>query len=204
MLNLREMLDIFTGRAPVESFANRRIDIAAGIASFAAAFFLVAFLFTIEFGAFKAITGFMAAESLVNLFVAIAIIVFLAVVLSLVSFLAIIIFLYVWGAIHFFIAKFFSNKPQSLNDFNGAWFGLFGSVVLVEGLVALVPILGWVIAIAIKLYGVVLSFRFVKSRFNLSDAQAAIVVLLPFDLAMLGLVIISGIASFILISPKIL
>lgn len=203
MLTIRQMLGLFFGKVPISSFAGERISIGQGALTFALAYFSVSVLLAGELVILSLAYGFLANTEIVALLVSTGIVLFTSLIIVFVSFFAYLVSSYIWGAIHFFIARFFSNKPDRLNDFNGSVLSVFASVKLVKGIFFLIPVVGWLFSIVVHLYGLVLLFRFVKARLNLTDSQATIVVLLPFNLALFVLLVIAVIVSFALLGSRI-
>ena len=187
----------------MDSFAGQNISIAEGIKTNALAFFVVAALILFEVILFLIVGIVLSPQSLLSSFLLIGAAILGSLILIPVGFVLNLLISYVWGALHFFIAKFFSNKPDSLNNFNGALLSLFGSITLVRGVVALVPVLGWIVSVLVQFYGVVLMFRFVKARFNLTDAQGLIVVLVPLNIVLGVILVFTLVISFIVLGTKI-
>ena len=203
MFNLRELLDLFTGRTSMESFAGNRISVTSGATTYAMIFGVIAFLFLVEALVFRLGFFFMGAnEGFVAFLIAVGLIIVASLVIIPIALIAELAFIYVWGAFHYALARFYSNKPGLMNDFNGSLMALFSSLKLAQGLVFLVPVIGWLAAGVMQLYGLLLTFRFMKEKFNLSDAQAAIVVLIPFNLALGVLLLAALTASFALIGTR--
>ena len=113
-------------------------------------------------------------------------------------------FIYLLGALQFMIAGFYRKDKGSLNNFNASFIALASSIKLVVGLFLLVPFVGWFAAVVALIYGVVLMYRFIRDRFTLNDAQAAIVVLIPTDLLLAILLVFAGIISTFLIGTTLL
>ncbi|HLC79795.1 MAG TPA: hypothetical protein VJG83_05245 [archaeon] len=203
MMHIREMIDLFLGKTHMDSFAGQNISIAEGIKTNALAFFVVAALILFEVILFLIVGIVLSPQSLLSSFLLIGAAILGSLILIPVGFVLNLLISYVWGALHFFIAKFFSNKPDSLNNFNGALLSLFGSITLVRGVVALVPVLGWIVSVLVQFYGVVLMFRFVKARFNLTDAQGLIVVLVPLNIVLGVILVFTLVISFIVLGTKI-
>ena len=203
MLNLRELVDIFLGRIPMDTFAGRRIALPAGAITYAIAFVVVAVFIAIEAFIFRVGLFFLNKEPLGAFVLSLGLMILAVIVLIPIALIGSLVCTYIWGAVHYFLARFFSNKPGSLNDFNGSFLTLFGSIKLAEGIVFLVPVLGWIAACIIQLYGLFLDFKFVKSKFNLTEAQAAIVVLLPVVIVLGILVFIAFAVSFALIGTRL-
>src|SRR3989339_412388 len=199
MLAIREIIGIFTGRTSIESFSTRRIDLAGGALTFSLAFVIVSLLLSIEALIAGIANWAMSKGDMVSLLIIFAIVVFGALFGTVLLLIAQIIAVYLWGAVHFYLAKLFSNKPDNLTEFNSVLLCIFAATTLAAGLFMLIPLVGWVFALLVQAYGIVLMFRFVKSRFNLTDAQAAIVVLAPIDALLLLVFIASVILSFALV-----
>ena len=203
MFNLHELLDIFTGKTSMESLASRRVTISSGATTFALAFAVVAFLLTCEFLFFRFVYWLTTGEQFVPFIIGAGIILLVCLVLAPVLLLLKMAATYVWGALHYSIVRFFSNKQGPLNEFNGLLFLLFASITFVQGLLMLIPVIGWIAAGVVHFYALFLMYRFVKAKFNLNDAQAAIVVLLPFDILIALMCIFALFMSFALIGSRL-
>ncbi len=202
MANLRELLDIFLGRTPVQVFASHRISISTGAVTYALSFLAVAVLIVVEALVLRAGYWLWAKEPLIPFLLGEGVIVLAAVIAVPLLLVAKLAAAYVWGAIHYSIARFFSNKPLHLNDFNGSLITLFSAFTFAKGIVALIPIIGWAVAALLNLYELLMLFRFVKEKFNLTDAQATIVVLVPFNILLGALLLFMLAASFLLLGNK--
>ncbi len=204
MLSLRNLLGLFRGGTAIKQFAGQNFSLKEGIFTYAISFFFVSLMLGIEIFLLRIIIFFLGGESAVGLAVGLAILAFAMLICFPALFMANVFLSYIWGAFHFFLARYFNPKPDSLNAFNGSLLAIFASVKLVEGILLLLPVVGWVLKIPVNAYGAWLVFNFVKARFNLSDARAAIVVLVPLNLLLLFLLAVSLIVSFALIGSRLL
>ncbi len=204
MLNPKELLDIFTGRTPIESFARRDIKITDSLITFAVVFCGVAVLLAGEYFLFRGASLLLSKADLQASIIELLIIAFGSLVLIPVGFVFHVVFAYAWGAFHWFIATKLAKSHEKLNDFNASVIALFASARLMQGLVFLVPVVGWIAAALFQVYSVVLMFKFVKARFSLSNAQSAIVIFIPLNIIMLFLLLVSIIGSVAILGPRFL
>jgi len=203
MFNLRELLDIFLRKTPIEAFAGRRIALSTGAVTYAISFLVVAVLMLVEIMIFRFGYFILNKEGFVPFLIGAGLILVSAIIIIPIALIAGFVCAYIWGAIHYFLARFFSNKPGSLNDFNGSLITLFSSVKFAEGLILLIPVIGWLVAAVMPLYGLFLTFKFMKEKFNLTEPQAAIVVLLPFNIALGALLLVGLAVSFALVGTRL-
>jgi len=204
MINPMSFVDVFTGREPMQYFAQKRISLRKGVMNFALAFFSIGILLGIEFTLFRFLYGLLTGEELVAMLIGtILFAVAFAVVLP-IAFVFRVLLCYVWASLHFFIAGFFRPNRGDLNEFNGSMLTVFASELVVSGGMSLVPVVGWLAAAIAHLYSLLVVFRFIKERIGLPEVQAAIIVLIPANIAMLFMVIAAAAISFILIGSKVL
>ena len=224
MISIREMVGVFFGRKPMEEFVSHRYTIQDGTVNFSAAFIFTGVLLVFEFLVFRMVLAFMAKQGTIKIVTDTAIYGVGFAVLTVVLLVAMLALTYIWGAVHFFLAKFYAGMPGSLNDFNGSWLSLMGSITLIQRLLLALPILAWFLAeflklaalmkiilplvgllpaLLVQLYGVFLTFRFIRSRLSITNARAAIVVLLPLAVITLAALVLS-IALMVLVGTKII
>tara|TARA_Y100000310_G_scaffold344615_1_gene458316 strand:+ start:5334 stop:5948 length:615 start_codon:yes stop_codon:yes gene_type:complete len=204
MIKLKNLLGIFVGKRPVESIANDNISLKEGLLNYAVPFLLVMVLLSIEAVFFRIGSGLFSGEDLVAMFIGLVILVIGLLFAIPLSFIVQVVAIYVLGAVMFLVGGIYRKERGGMNDFNGALLTLFASVVLFVGLLSLIPIIGWIAAIVAKIYAIVLIYNFVRARFNLSDSQSAIIVLIPVDLIMAFVLIIATAISFFLIGSRVL
>ncbi len=224
MISIREMFSVFFGRKPMEEFASQRYSIFDGAVNYSIAFISTTVLLAIIYLICVLLLAFVGGTGMAKAMLDAAIhgaVIAVATILALVSGLA---FSYIWGAVHFFLSKFYAGMPGSLNDFNGSWLSLMGSVTLVQRLLLIVPLIVWfagefmklglamgivlvlialIPAILVHLYGVLLTFRFIKARLGMPQARAAIVVLVPIVVLMLALLVVAG-TVMVVVGTKII
>lgn len=224
MISIREMASVFFGRKPMEEFASQRYSIFDGVVNYSIAFISTTFLLAIVYLIFMLLLAYIGgvgmAKALMDALIHGAVIA-VATILALVSGL---VFSYIWGAVHFFLSKFYAGMPGSLNDFNGSWLSMMGSITLVQRLLLFVPLIAWflagfmgldallgiaLVAIAsipaalVHFYGIFLTFRFIKSRLSISTARASIVVLVPTTVLTLALLALA-VAIMAVVGAKII
>ncbi|MCR4335600.1 MAG: hypothetical protein NUV57_03635 [archaeon] len=204
MIKLKTLLNTFLGKRSVESIANDNISLKDGLLNFAVPYLIVMILLSVEVIIFRIVSGLVGGEDLVALLIGLIILVIGLLVAIPLMFITQIIFVYVLGAIMFLVGGLYRKERGSMNDFNGALLTLFASVFLVVGLLWLIPVVGWIAAFVAKIYAIVLIYNFVRARFNLSDSQSAIIVLIPVDLLMAFVLIIATAVSFLLIGSRVL
>ncbi|MBI4210784.1 MAG: hypothetical protein HY544_04735 [Candidatus Diapherotrites archaeon] len=203
MFHLRALFDIFTGRKPVEALSDQRVDIKTGLLAFALAFFVTFFLLGIEVFVFEIFYGVMSKQGLVSIILTLVGIMIGTVVGGVILYVLLVVFSYIYGAMHYAIIKHYTNTPETLNDFNGALLVIFSSVRLVQGLLFLIPVIGWLLAGLVQIYSLIPVYKFIKNRFSLSEAKAVIVLLLPVTLLVVGLFVLSVIAAAFITVPVI-
>ncbi|GEM_PF-5293803 len=224
MISIREMVGVFFGRKPMEEFASHRYPIIDGAVNYSISFALTSFLLVFEFLALWLILGVMDGQGTMGVITNAAIYGVGLAILVPVLLVGSIICAYLWGAVHFFLAKFYAGMPGSLNDFNGSWLSLMGSITLVQRLLAMLALLAWFMggllnlggAISalllvlglvpcgiIQLYGMFLTYKFIKARLNISNARAAIVVLLPIAV-LLALLLVPAFAIMAAVGAKLI
>ncbi|MFH1392040.1 MAG: hypothetical protein ABIH20_07040 [Candidatus Diapherotrites archaeon] len=204
MIKLRNLLTTFIGKRPIESITNDNISLKDGLLNYAIPFLLVTVLLSIEVVIFRIGSGLLGGEDLVAMLIGLIILVIGLLVAIPLMFIVQVIAIYVLGAVMFLVGGLYRKERGSMNDFNGALLTLFASIVLIVGLLLLIPIVGWIAAIVAKIYAIVLIYNFVRARFNLSDSQSAIVVLIPIDLIMAVVLILATAVSFLLIGSRVL
>ena len=202
MINFKLLLQTFFNKRPVEFLARTHYSIKEGIISFVVPFLIVSILLAGEIFLARIIFGFVSGEELVSLLISVIILVIALIFSVLILLFAELIFYYLFGAVQFILAGFFRSDREKMNDFNGSFLVLFASVTLVSGIFMLIPVIGWILAILSYVYSIVLNFRFIRERFNLSDSQSAIVVFLPVNILLAIILIIVTIVSLVLITPR--
>jgi len=204
MINFKLLLQTFFNRRPVEFLARTHYPIKEGVINFVVPFLIVSVLLAGEIFLAKLILGVFSGEELVSLLISLIILIIGLIVSVLIILFVELIFYYIFGAIQFILTGLFKSDREKMNDFNGSFLTLFASVTLVGGIFMLVPIIGWLLAIIAYVYSIVLNFRFIRERFNLTDAQSTIVVILPVNILLAILLVIVTIISVVLIGPKLL
>ncbi|HZX34619.1 MAG TPA: hypothetical protein VFF09_04525 [archaeon] len=203
MISLRELFGIFTGRESIDSLLSKKLALRQAVVSYALVFLVVSILIGFEAFLYRLGSGILAGQEAVSLLIDLVILLAVMAFAIPMGLILSLFFSYVWGALHFFIANFYS-KSYDINNFNSYALPVFASVQLVEGLVFLIPVIGWLAVPVIRLYGSVLLFKTVRQYFSLSDAQAAIVVLIPLNLAMLAVLLLAFLAGTIIVGPQFL
>ncbi|MEK6957711.1 MAG: hypothetical protein AABW99_01910 [archaeon] len=198
------LFGVFTGSKPVEKIVFDRPSMKSAAISYAAVFAIVSLLLIVESALFLLASSILSSVDAVQAIVSVLIFCAVAVILAVVVLVFKFAFAYVWASLHFFLASFFSKRSYNLSDFNAIAITLFSSVNIVSGLLLLIPVIGWIAAVAVQFYGAALLRRAVRNYFGVSADQASIIVLVFLNLAMLVFVIIAAIASFVLIGSKIL
>ena len=199
MIGFKQLIATFFGKRPVEFLARANISLKEGIINFAVPFFFVSILLSMEVLFVNLALSLVNSQEIVSLLIGMIILAIGLAILVPIVFMCEIIFYYIFGASQFLVAGIFRKEKGSLNDFLGSFLTMFASVKLICGIVLLVPLLGWLVAILSKIYSIILNYRFVRERFNLTDAQAAIVVLVPVDILIgLLLVVVTAIAFFLI------
>ncbi len=198
-----DLFGVFTGSRPVEKIVFDRPSMKSAAISYAAVFAIVLLLLIAESALFLLASSILSSTDAVQAIVSVLIFCVAAVILAAVALVFKFAFAYVWASLHFFLASFFSKKSYDLSSFNAIAMTLFSSVNLVSGLLLLIPVIGWIAAIAVQFYGAALLRRAIRNYFGVSGDQASIIVLVFLDLSMLVFVIVAAIASFVLIGSKI-
>lgn len=204
MVNLKVLLRTFFGKRPVESLANDHISLKEGLINFAVPFLIVAVLMSIEIILARIVMGLLGGEDLVALLIGVVLLIIGLLIAIPLSFIAKVVFFYILGALQFVLAGFYRRERGNVNDFNGGFFTVNASVVLVAGLLMLIPIIGWIAAAVAVLYSIILTYGFVREKFNLKDSQAAIVVLIPTNFLLAILLVVATAISFFLIGSRML
>ncbi len=223
VISIREMTGVFFGRKPMEEFASNRYPITDGVVNYSIAFVFTSVLLALEFLVFLFVLGFMAKQGTMKIVAEVGLYGIGLAFLAVVGLLGGIVCTYFWGAVHFFLAKFYAGMPGSLNDFNGSWLSLMGAVTLVQRLLVVIPVLAWFAAEAMEignalkfvfvligmapafivhLYGVILAYKFIKSRLSIPPARAAIVVLVPI-VVLMALLFIPAVIAMVLLGTKV-
>ncbi|HZX20737.1 MAG TPA: hypothetical protein VFF13_07045 [archaeon] len=204
MINPKVLLFAFFGKKPIGIFVSEKLSLKDAVMTYAIVFLIVKLLLVLEIIVFVGLSSFLAGQALVDLLVGMLLLLIGLLVLIPFVFAAELVFIYLLGALQFMIAGFYRKDKGSLNNFNASFIALASSIKLVVGLFLLVPFVGWFAAVVALIYGVVLMYRFIRDRFTLNDAQAAIVVLIPTDLLLAILLVFAGIISTFLIGTTLL
>lgn len=204
MLNPKNLLKIFFGKTPVENVAGETNSLKKGLITYAVPFFVTMFLLTIELLLFHGVSGIINGVDLTNLAIELVLIIVGAVIILPILFLFEIVALYIFGGLQFILTSFYKKDRGSMSDFMGSFLKVMASIRLIAGLLFLFPIAGWIGAAVAKLYGIMLDYRFIREKFNLNDAQSAIVVLIPTNLFLALILIVVTAISFFLIGSRVL
>lgn len=199
MISIREMISVLFGRKPMEEFAPKRYPILDGAVNYSLAFVFTAILLVTEFLIFMLLNGYLSNIITISLLKDVAIYGFALALLTPIALVLSLALTYIWGAVHFLVAKFYAGMPGNINDFNGSFLTLMGSITLVQRLFLVIPVIGWIGAVFVHFYGISLTYKFIKARFGVSAARAAIIVLAPLCIIMLLLFGLSVIAAAYLI-----
>src|SRR3989344_1462332 len=113
MLNLRELINVFRAATPMDTFAAQKISLSTGALTYAMSFVVVAALLSVEVLLLTIIGWSGSGSDLMSLAISIGLVLVGAIVLIPILLIVQLICIFIWGAAHFYIAKFFSNKPEN-------------------------------------------------------------------------------------------
>jgi len=203
MLNPKTLVRIFIGKKPVENIATEYYSLKDGIINYSVPFVIVSIILSFEIFVARFFLGFFAAEPIFDLIVSLMLLVVGLVIAIPFLLIVKIVFLYIFGSILFLVAGFYRKERGSLNDFMGNFLSVFASVTMVVGLLLVIPLVGWILAIVAIAYSIILTYRFIREKFNLTDSESAIVVLIPTNLILAIALVIATAVSFFLIGSRI-
>ena len=200
MLKAKELFEVFSGKNDLRPLLSHRLSIKDGLITYAVVFLIVSILFSIESLVGKLIFGLLGTQDITALLIELLIVAVVCIVLTPIILVTTMVCTYLWGAFHFFLAGLYS-KGHQLNEFNANVFGLFSATFFVGGLIALIPVIGWIAFLLVKIYTAFLMFKLVRNHFNLNSTHTLIVVLVPLNIVLLFLLVISFVVSGILVGP---
>ncbi len=204
MISYWNMLKFFFDRSEVDRIASRKSNLKDSIMTFAKAFFPIAFVFNIQISVFVFLYLILTNGGFFQSFLLSLLVVFSYFILAPLFFIFQLVFAFFWGSITFFLADFMKHKIGKLEDFNSEVIYLFACVNFVQCLMFLVPLVGWISALFFQFYSVSLYYRLVGLKFGLNAERAAILVMLPLDILLSFLLVVSIIGFVFVIGYKAL
>jgi hypothetical protein len=192
------MLKIFFDRSEVDRIAFHKSDLKDSLWAFAKAFFPIAFVFDIQISVFVFLYSILTNVGFFQSVLLSLLVIFSYFILAPLLFIFQVVFAYFWGSVTFFLADFMRHKSGKLQDFNSAVIYLFACVKFVQCLMFLVPLVGWISAIFFQFYSVSLYYRLVKLKFGLTPERATILVMLPLDI-LLSFILVVSIILFVFV-----